>query len=631
VTVKDLGNQSDFDAEARFDEQCTHNECSEVVSECAFLRKRGRVSSDSDELDYYIQRAERAEKHAAVHSCERRRLEQREARLAENVIELYRMTQGGVSGAIKRRLREFKHWLSVHLSFGEAAQKQKIRYRNTRLVEKSSLFDAEWYLRENPDVPPTFMSMAAHYYLNGWKEGREPSPGFSNDDYFELNPIAEASRLCPLLHWELYGKYDGRLYSYEHNTTDDVPPMPLRLRFDSYRKLKREIAEGKQIPVQNNKIIFRTYQGVYTCNPKYICNRLLEESADYDIVWLCKAGVDQNEFPGKVRCVPVHSSQAKQEIASAKILIDNGVHFFRDARLKKKNQISVCTWHGSLGFKTLTTEAITKREQHVRESYENIYDYVISNSLFEDEVYRNSHWPKNEILRLGHARNDILFTQDQRVLERIRNRVLLRYNIDPDKKLILYAPTFRQAELHAPPLRSNDEARLNGGPHNDNSPYYFDYDKLRQALRERFGGEWVILIRQHFVNVDRGDFHAARAEHVVNVADYPDIQELMVAADVGLTDYSSWLPDFMFTRKPGFVFALDLDDYAVQRGFCYPIEQAPFPVAKSQEELFETIRNFDQVEYEKRIVTFLEEKGSMEDGRASERIVAQIHEWTRNA
>lgn len=98
----------------------------------------------------------------------------------------------------------------------------------------------------------------------------------------------------------------------------------------------------------------------------------------------------------------------------------------------------------------------------------------------------------------------------------------------------------------------------------------------------------------------------------------------MAAADVGITDYSSWIYDFMLTRRPCFIYASDMSQYNHQRGFYYPLEETPFPLATTNEELQYNIVQFNEELYCNKVEKFLEEKGCMEDGHACERIEALI-------
>lgn len=115
-------------------------------------------------------------------------------------------------------------------------------------------------------------------------------------------------------------------------------------------------------------------------------------------------------------------------------------------------------------------------------------------------------------------------------------------------------------------------------------------------------------------------------DYVYDVTNYEDIQDLIVISDVGITDYSSWICDFMLTKKPAFLFTTDLKNYYSERGFYYPLETTPFPIAENNAELVDNILNFEMNGYRKSVDQFLKEEGCMDDGLASERIVEKLKE-----
>lgn len=365
---------------------------------------------------------------------------------------------------------------------------------------------------------------------------------------------------------------------------------------------------GKSTRVQNNKVIFMAYQNDYACNPKYITEEMIREKLPVDIVWVVD-NIDQRKshFPKEVRLVKRNSYEFYKEAITAKFWIDNSINFFWENVPKKKEQILISTWHGSMGLKRVGKED-NKNLKWVKYSMrcDVDTDYCISDSDFEDKVYRETHWPTRKILKYGHPRNDILFEKGK--IQIIKNKVWDKLNIPKGVKIALYAPTFR------------DSHRLD--------VYDIDYPKLSSALERRFGGEWVILARHHFHL--RDDKNASgtveNIDKVIRATDYDDMQELMCVADVGITDYSSWICDYVLTGKPGFIFATDIDEYNNERGLYYPLETTPFPVATNNDELISNVLHFDYEKYADETKVFLADKGCVEDGHASERVVHKIME-----
>ena len=372
-------------------------------------------------------------------------------------------------------------------------------------------------------------------------------------------------------------------------------------------------ARGK---IQANKIFVMTFDDNYSCNARYIIGEVIRQKLPVDIVWVTsqKGKRSQNHFPPEIRLVKRGSYAMFEEQASAKVWIDNALNCVWYGMPKKKRQIYFNTWHGSMGIKKLSgNRSWLYRAKRCNKQT----DYCISNSRFEENVFRSSFWGDIPCLAYGHARNDILFneTKCSELKEKVYqfffpSKVACEEDV-PDitdtsrKRLFLYAPTFRD--------------------HGITDVQDVDYARLKAALESRFGGEWVILVRMHFK--DRARKTGLRFnEWLKDASTYSDMQELLAVVDAGLTDYSSWAYDYVLTRKPLFLYAPDLADYDQDRGFYYPLESTPFPLCQDNDALEAAIRSFDEDAYQRRVSSFLEEKGCYEDGHASERVVEKIKE-----
>ena len=178
------------------------------------------------------------------------------------------------------------------------------------------------------------------------------------------------------------------------------------------------------------------------------------------------------------------------------------------------------------------------------------------------------------------------------------------FNIPADTKLVLYAPTFR----------NNSNIKC----------FDMDYQLLLETLEQKFSHNFVLLLRLHPTIRNMYKTFTLSTFNIFDYTKYTDIQELMVAADIMVTDYSSCIYDFMLTRKPGFIYASDIEEYDQARGFFYPLESTPFPVIKNNNELKEKITNFNIQKYACDVQTFLQEKGCIDDGYASKRVVEFI-------
>ena len=366
-----------------------------------------------------------------------------------------------------------------------------------------------------------------------------------------------------------------------------------------YRAVRQSIA------IERNKVLFFTFQGKYTCNPKYICRHLHELNPDVKCVWVVFHEEDRTEFPDYAETVLFHSPDYYRALYSAKVLVDNGLNFVKKPIAKKKGQYFIETMHGSLGIKRIDAASNPNKKRNQRGARcGEIADYIISNSDFENEVYRSSFWEKTPVLLYGHARNDILINgRDDAPDGDLYDKVRSFYGLPHEAKLALYAPTFaREAS------REFDE---------------FDAELLRECLAERFGGDWYILKRLHPRDA-RNRRVSGDCDFILDGNLYTDIQEMMVAIDFAVTDYSSWIFDYVVTKKPGMIYAPDLEEYQNSTGFYYPITATPFPLATDNASVKDIIAGFDMKKYEEEVDRFLEDKGCVDDGRASERAATMI-------
>ena len=368
-----------------------------------------------------------------------------------------------------------------------------------------------------------------------------------------------------------------------------------------------------KFPIQTNKIVFSNFNGKgFGCNPKYIAEKLIQSGEKYDLVWLCeKSFMQKKNFPKEIRLVNYKSLGAMKEIVTSKVFIHN-VHsnsLIHRGWEKRDGQIYINTWHGSLGIKKIDAGVTTKSFVETTwyktaKKDSSMIDYVLSNSSFDNMVFKNDFWYDNGILEFGHPRNDIFFWKDEDK-SKIKDKVYKKLDINPNSKIFLYVPSFR------------DNGKLDC--------YEIDILGIKSALMQKTNEEWVILVRlhPHLRKYSKKLFNFS--DSVIDATSYPDIQELLVSSDIAATDYSSCIFDFMFSKKPAFIYAPDIEEYNTDRGFYYPLETTPFPIATNNKEMIDNIMNFSEDEYKIKVEEFLKSKGCFEDGKASERVAEFIH------
>lgn len=357
------------------------------------------------------------------------------------------------------------------------------------------------------------------------------------------------------------------------------------------------------LPVDKKKVVFCSYYGRgYSDNPKAIAEAMLAAQTDAKLVWLVKNEKEAATLPEGIRACPYDSVRRIYELATARVWVDNCRKY---DRFKKKNQFYLQTWHG-FPLKRIEKDALESLPPDfargaIRDSKHT--DLLLSNSAFETEVLRRCFWYEGEIAEYGSPRNDVFFCPDPEVAAKVHEA----FSLPEAQRMVLYAPTFR-------------------ADHSIES-YALDAQRLHRACCERFGGDWTVLIRLH-PNV------AAQSKTLfpydgVTIADatmYPDMQELLSASDILITDYSSSMFDFALSGKPCFLFAVDVDTYAKDRNFYFSLQELPFPLAESNDAIVHLVESFDEAEYNNKRKDFYDKLAFTEDGKASMRCARWIEE-----
>lgn len=362
-------------------------------------------------------------------------------------------------------------------------------------------------------------------------------------------------------------------------------------------------------PIKKNKIFVKNFYGKgFGDSPKYIIDSLLKSKNGYDIVWCVK---DSYDFPMGIRTVSINGFKGLVktifEQTTAKVWIDNS----RKDRYerKRKGQYYIQTWHGDIGVKKIEGDCLEKIPPLEILNYyadsKMIDLFVCGNKWFKDRIKERMFY-EGECALCGLPRRDIFYSNDMLFKNNIRKQI----GIPEGAKLLLYVPTFRDKDF------KNKQV---GGYANN-----LNWNILLEALNHRFGGEWYGLMRLH-PHAAKHSRNLVLPQNVINVTEYPDISELMCISDVCISDYSSALFDFAITKKPGFIYAPDKNDYVDERGYLFTDEELPFTVSTDIKELVSNINKFEMDDYLKRHSSFYNDMIQVcEDGHASEYLVGRI-------
>lgn len=362
-------------------------------------------------------------------------------------------------------------------------------------------------------------------------------------------------------------------------------------------------------PVNRNKIFFTSYEGKqYSCNPKYIYKVMKEKLPDLRYVYEYNHP-EQLPEDLKKKCIVVKHNSFRYfyEMLTSKVVITNSG---TSAKIPiRRSQTVLDTRHGGGAYKRVGKDI--PAEMNGSDDFyitlaENQTTYMLSSSArFSDVTIRSNGVRSDKFLNYGMPRNDLFFWTPERK-ERLIAQVKQRLGLGIDEKIVLYAPTYRG----------------NAGSDSGMPGEALDVDQLLEALTERFSGKWCCLYRGHYFNQNAG----MSQTKMKNVSSYPDMQELLLAADVLITDYSSTVWDYSFSGNPGFLYVPDRYVYERSRGLYTSIDSWPFLNAENMEELCEIIRSFDEDEQKKRNENHHFSYGSYEHGTATERVIHLIME-----
>lgn len=348
------------------------------------------------------------------------------------------------------------------------------------------------------------------------------------------------------------------------------------------------------IPINKHRFLFISMSGnSLGGNPKAFADYLQKQDDKVDVIWAISQSFQEECNANLVR---LFTWKYYFYLLTSKIIVSDQRLFKPMLPIKRSGQFYIQLWHGTALKKIeadmpdLTT---SYKQMAIRDS--QMIDLFVSGSSFMTRIYHNSFWYSGNMQEVGTPRNDIFFTSNLLI---IKERVKKFFNLDT-QRIILYAPTFRAS--------------------NSLSAYTIDlssiYDKYNMD-------EWVVIVRLHpnlMGSISSQEF-SKKFPNTIDGSTYPDMQELLCAADMLITDYSSSMFDYMFTNKPCIIYASDIATY--DRGFYLSIRDLPFPIAENNKELKEVLTNMKQYNYD----SFLKKIGSHETGNASK----QIYEYLKN-
>ncbi len=374
----------------------------------------------------------------------------------------------------------------------------------------------------------------------------------------------------------------------------------------------------KEDSVDSNTIVFESFGGKnYSDSPKYIYEYMQKNYPKLNYIWVFN-NPDKNVIIGNAEKVKKGSKEYYDAYSKAKFWVSN-------ARLplylnKKENQIYIQTWHGTPLKRLANDMKVVRMPGTTTANYKkNFYaetsrwDYLVSPNRYSSNIFKTAFWmDEKRTWEIGYPRNDVLVNRsnDQEYINQIKKDL----NLPEGKKVIMYAPTWR-----------DDEFVKKG-------KYLFDLKINLENLQKELGEDYVILLRMHYLISNALDLNGYE-DFAIDVSNYSDISELYLISDALITDYSSVMFDFGILKRPQYFFAYDIEKYDKGlRGFYMDyMNDLPGEIITDEFKLAEELKNIDEhkEKYKDKIEKFYEKFCSLEKGQSSKFIGDFINEKTK--
>ncbi|CUB25022.1 CDP-glycerol:poly(glycerophosphate) glycerophosphotransferase [Bacillus cereus] len=366
------------------------------------------------------------------------------------------------------------------------------------------------------------------------------------------------------------------------------------------------------LPPKKKLIIFESYSGKqFSCNPRAIYEYMQKNHPDYKMYWSVKK---QHVAPFKKEGIKyINRLSIKWLIKMAR-----AEYWVVNSRLplwlsKPKHTTYVQTWHGT----PLKKLALDMEEVHMPGTNTSKYkknfikeasnwDYLISPNAYSSEIFKGAFRFNKTMIESGYPRNDFLHnSNDQKTVDSIKNKLKLPL----DKKVILYAPTWRDDQFYT------------------KGRYKFDLDLNLNELQKELDEDYVVILRMHYLVVEHFDLETYSG-FVYDFSDFEDIRELYIVSDLLITDYSSVFFDFANLKRPMVFYVPDIETYRDKlRGFYFDFEKdAPGPLVKTTSEVINWIRKTELTEYSlpDSFTPFYNKFCYLESGESAKKVIETI-------
>ena len=386
--------------------------------------------------------------------------------------------------------------------------------------------------------------------------------------------------------------------------------MDALLRFSKKIMMKTAMLPLRLFPVKKNRVLLMNALAQnYGDNPKCVAEYLLKHyPGQFQIIIPVKDPAANLCLTEKGLVVVKYNSLKYFYYAlTCKIFLTNSGGF--SYLPMRKKQYIINTWHGGGAYKKCGLDMYEDTKLFRRDlklAADKTDVFLSTCQRFTGVISASMLTPKEIFWGIGMPRNDCMLNPDPAVRQAVREKLGLK----EEEKLILFAPTYR---------KPND----NYFKESIAISYGVDCQRVCNAMAKRFGGTWRFAYRLHPCVVNRDGLPG---DPVLDLSDYPDMQELLQAADAMINDFSSSMWDFMLSGRPSFLFAVDLEHYIKTTQVYTPVEEWPFPRSTDNDQLERSILEFDEETYAAACRYHYESLGGCETGKATELVCQRIAE-----
>lgn len=383
----------------------------------------------------------------------------------------------------------------------------------------------------------------------------------------------------------------------------------------------------KLIPIKKGRLVFMSYHGKYTDSPRYLSEYISSHYPNYEVIWLIDSK-HKKEVPANMRARLLGSIGGFMALASANIIVDNVycnksftwynndkygsfLYKYHSVMMNKRKQVAYTTFHG-VPLKKMGRD----RNNNLVKAFSCPNTVMLLDNQHSIRVFDKLTFGKVSIRKCGSPRIEYLLKQSQCDSSEIKKQmgVPIGYNV------LMYAPTFRNEGKS-----SEGEDIYRSGLEQLES---FDLEQLFEAMKRKFGGDWVMILRFHQKVASMVDWNLLNDKYsglIINGNKYDEMNDYLSVTDLLITDYSSCMFDFSTLKRPCFLYINDYDNYRdKERGLYFGIEELPFPSASRFDDLISLIQSFDETIYMDRLSSFHKALDYVIDYNASENIAKTI-------